>query len=186
MHHIFPSEFIFWAKAKNHLVNKNFLYETIMGSLDITKDKHIGHWKCNVNTEFFAGSDTYVKYIDLVVNDVYPALDCMFNEIPIKTPKSSKVKNIWYNYYEQGHNQEIHTHVPNSNLSGIYLLHLEEKNKTVFYSYNSSICGLSSPVKQLVEAEEGDIIIFPSVLLHYVIPCEKPRATIAFNIECTW
>jgi hypothetical protein len=186
MHHIFPSEFIFWAKAKNHLANKDFLYGTIMNSLDKTKDAHAKHWRCNVNTEFFAGSDTCVKYIDLVVNDVYPALDCMFKELPIKTPKSSRVTNIWYNYYEQGHNQEIHSHIPNSNLSGIYLLQLEEKNKTVFYSYNSSICGLSSPVKQLIEAEEGDIIIFPSVLLHYVMPCEKPRATIAFNIECNW
>lgn len=186
MHHIFPSDFIFWVKAKNHLANKNFLYETIMNSLDKTKDKHIGHWRCNVNTEFFAGSSTYSKYINLIVNDVYPALDCMFSELPIRTPKHSAVKNIWYNYYVEGHNQEVHNHVPNCNLSGIYLLHLEEKNKTVFYSYNSSICGFLEPNKQLVEAEEGDIIIFPSSLLHYVLPCEKPRATIAFNIECTW
>jgi hypothetical protein len=186
MHHIFPSDFIFWAKAKNHLANKDFLYEEIIGSLDKTKDNHLGHWKCDVNTEFFAGSDTHSKYINLIVNDVYPALDCMFNELPIKTPRNSTVKNIWYNYYEKGHTQEVHNHGSNYSLSGIYLLHLEEKNKTVFYSYNASTCGFLSGAKQLTEAEEGDIVIFPSSFLHYVLPCEKPRATIAFNIECDW
>lgn len=186
MQHLFISDFVYWVKAKNHKANKDFLYDQIMKSLPETENKHVGRWKCNVNTEYFSESNNFNKYTDLVTNEIYPALDSMFSEMPLKTPKTSMVKNIWYNYYVEGHNQEIHNHLPNSNISGIYFLHLEEQNKTVFYSYNSSVSGLFEPNKQLIEAEEGDIALFPSNLLHYVLPCEKPRATISFNVECVW
>lgn len=186
MHYIYPSDFVFWGRALNHAEIKNKLYPEIQESLLSTKNKQKEFWLCEVNTEFFDSSkERNVKYLDLITKDIYPLLDQMFCEIPnIQKPKSSVITKIWYNQYEKAQYQEVHSHSKSSTLSGIYLLHLEEKNKTVFYSYGASVNLLTSPVKNLTEAREGDIIIFPSHLLHYVLPCEENRISVAFNINC--
>ncbi len=186
MHYIYPSDFLFWGRANNHSKIKEQLYSKIKNKLSDTESKQTQFWLCDVNTEFFDPANEVVnKYLDLITTSIYPLLDQMFSEIPnIQKPTSSVVSKIWYNHYEKAQYQEVHSHSVNSTLSGIYLLHLEEPNKTVFYSYGSSVNLLSTPTKQLTEAVEGDIIIFPSNLLHYVLPCEKNRVSIAFNITC--
>jgi len=190
MIYLFPGDFIYWSKAKNHEHIKKTLLPIILGNLDATSNRQIGNWLCDVNTEFF--NLNFSKYLPLITDEIYPVLDNMFAElqnlsINYKTPKTSTVTSIWYNHYETNSNQEVHSHSNNrSSFSGIYVLNLNEENKTVFYSYNASIAGTGTEVKQLKEAKEGDIIIFPSSLLHYVLPCEQTRDSIAFNISCQY
>jgi predicted 2-oxoglutarate/Fe(II)-dependent dioxygenase YbiX len=184
MNHQFLTDFVFWDSVPNHQQNKDVLLPLIMSNLEKTQGKQKDKWHCEVNTEFFDSGESYEKYMGLIVNSIYPALDNMLNEMPLVKPKSSKVSNIWYNYYQKGHSQEIHTHSGKATFSGVYVLSADEVNKTVFYSYASSLVKHSKESKQLTEAKEGDIILFPSNLLHYVLPCEKERVTIAFNIDC--
>ena len=184
MNHQFLTDFVFWDSVPNHQQNKDILLPLIMQNLEKTKGMQKGAWLCEVNTEFFANPESYQKYIGLIVNCIYPALDNMFKEMPMLQPKVSKVRNIWYNYYQEGHTQEIHSHSNKSTFSGIYVLNADEVNKTVFYSYGASLLGYIKEAKQLTEVKEGDIVLFPSNLLHYVLPCEKERVTIAFNIDC--
>lgn len=183
MQHIFYNDFVFWDRAANHETVKNVLLPLIEERLTNTKDQNI--WLCDVNTEFFSQHEEPFKYINLVVDNVYPVLDKLFLEMPfLKTPKSSRVVEIWYNHYTFGQTQEVHSHGNHMDISGIYLLKLDEINKTVFYSYPTTSTRLHRNTKQLVEAKEGDIILFPSHLSHYVLPCEKERVTVAFNIKC--
>ena len=183
MQHIFYSDFIFWDKAPNHNKLKDMLLPMIEERSSVTKGQN--NWACDVNTEFFSKDNDIDKYRDLIVSDIYPVLDKFFEELKFLTvPKQSTVINIWYNYYSSGHYQEVHTHNGQMDISGIYLLKLEEVNKTVFYSYPTTSTKMYHPVKQLKEAQEGDIILFPSHLSHYVLPCEKDRISIAFNIKC--
>jgi hypothetical protein len=184
MNYQFLTDFVFWDSVPNHQQNKDALLPLIMQNLEKTQGKQKDKWMCEVNTEFFDSHESYQKYIGLIVNCVYPALDNMLKEISMMQPKISKVSNIWYNYYQEGHTQEVHTHFGKSTFSGIYVLKADEVNKTVFYSYAASLGGYTKEVKQLTEAKEGDIVLFPSSLLHYVLPCEKERVTIAFNIDC--
>jgi len=182
-HYIFPTDFIFWTKAKNHEANKVALKEIVKSRLEETVGAQSKKWLCDVNTEFF-NQDNNGKYKDLVVAEIYPALDELFTEIPtLKMPKVSTVDNIWYNHYSIGENQEVHTHF-GAALSGIYFLELNEPNNTIFYSYSASMSQLGEEVKKTEFIKEGDIVLFPSHLLHYVLPSTKERTTIAFNIRC--
>ena len=184
MHFIFPCDFIFWKPAKEHKKIKEQLFPLINNNLDKTKDKQLNKWLCDVNTEFFESDINNKKYFKLILNEIYPAVDAMFNEINnLRIPKQSTVTRIWYNHYNNLQGQEVHTHTGDGNLSGIYLLHLEEKNKTVFYSYVSGNSGLCHEHKKTDEIEEGNIILFPSHLLHYVLPSKEKRITVAFNIK---
>lgn len=186
MHHVFLNEFIFWTQVKEHEKYKAELLPKVYENLGYTEAAHVGKWKCDVNTEFFKRD--FEKYFSVIVNVIYPALDEMFLELRIPPPKKSTVSEIWYNHYECGSNQEVHTHSGRGNLvSGIYMLELNEPNKTVFFS---SLAGngnvLTPSSKQLTEAVEGSLILFPSALPHYVLNCEKARTTVAFNITCEY
>ena len=189
---IFPTEFVFWTKNPTHKTNKAQLLQKIAASLEYTKEKQTEHWLCDVNTGFFSYEDDVQKYMRLCTDSIYPALDQMFAEIPhIKTPRSSKITKIWYNHYGPNgvSGQEVHTHVGHGNsYSGIYLLSLLEPNTTVFYSHLAS-CSMPGAINAAFQtrfAQEGDILLFPSALMHYVLPAKTPRTTIAFNVECTY
>jgi len=186
MHYLYPANFIFWTSVTNHKNIKQELLPIIKKNLIKTEKAQLNNWLCDVNTEFFSEDNKYIKYINLIVDEIYPALDKMFSEIDLKTPKTSKVTSIWYNHYNTSQGQEVHSHIgEGATISGIYLLNLEEENKTVFYSPTADYL-LCSPVKTTKNIDEGNIILFPSHLLHYALPCEKERTTIAFNIECKY
>lgn len=183
MHYIFPSDFIFWKPVSEHKKIKEKLISLIEKNLKKTEGKQLNRWLCDVNTEYFENDTNYQKYMDLILNEIYPAVDMLFSEVNnLKIPKQSTVTQIWYNYYDTSHGQEVHNH-PSCSLSGIYLLHLQEENKTVFYSYSSTNSSLCCEVKKTTEIKEGNIILFPAHLAHYVLPCDKKRISIAFNIK---
>jgi hypothetical protein len=182
MKHIFCNDFVFWTPALCHEELKKTLLPAIETRLPITENQN--QWICKMNTEFFSRHEDQAKYIDLIEQSIYPALDQLFVEMPdLNKPQSSNVTDIWYNHYAPGHFQEVHTHTSRLDLSGIYILKLEEQNKTVFYSYPTANNRLSHAVKQTTEVKEGDIMLFPAELLHYVLPCEKDRITVSFNVD---
>jgi hypothetical protein len=185
MKHIFITDFVFWEPVQQHEVLKVQLLAEIEKLLPTTQDQHRGNWMCEVNTEYFSQESKHTKYIDLITQAVYPAVDRLFSDLPLKQPKASTVTHIWYNRYGQRDYQEVHRHLEYGvSLSGIYLLELKEENKTVFFSHAASGSSLFPAEKRLVEAKEGDIVLFPAHLLHYVLPCEQTRTTVAFNIKC--
>lgn len=185
MKYIFTTDFVFWEAVPQHQALKEQLLAKIESLLPTTENQHKGNWLCDVNTEYFAQENKHAKYIDLITQAVYPAVDHLFSELPLKQPKSSVVSHIWYNRYKRGDYQEVHRHLEYGvSLSGIYFLELQEENKTVFFSHTASGASLFPAEKRLVEAKEGDIVLFPSHLLHYVLPCEQTRTTVAFNIKC--
>lgn len=185
MNHLFITDFVFWDTVAQHESLKAELLAQIEQLLPNTKDRHLDNWFCDVNTEYFEQSHKHGKYFNLITQAIYPAVDKLFEELPLTQPEESIVTHIWYNRYEHGNFQEVHRHLEYGvSLSGIYLLELQEENRTVFFSHTASGSSLFPAEKRLVEAKEGDIIIFPSHLLHYVLPCERRRTTVAFNISC--
>ena len=184
-HYVYPVDFFFWTKAKNHARNKEKLMGMVESTLKETASDHEGKWPCVVNTEFFAMLDGKAHdYWWLIQEELYPAMDAMFDEMPeLTVPKRSTVVETWYNRYEEGYSQDVHAHTART-LSGIYLVDLQEENTTAFFSYGATSNFFVNAQKRAAEAVEGDIILFPSHLLHYVLPSKKPRTTIAFNIQC--
>ena len=109
------------------------------------------------------------------------------------------ITKVWYNVYTDGEYQEEHDHFNGpfnqTHFSCIHFLSFnsEEHYPPVFCDPISQLRSLSLEfesndyrTKYIPEIEEGDLLMFPSYLNHFVLPCKKtnyPRITISFNIE---
>lgn len=102
----------------------------------------------------------------------------------------------WFNYYENGEYQEEHDHIglsfnhPDAHFSAIHFLQFDSKRHTpvVFLdSLHKLNRRYTDSYKYVPQISEGDLIIFPSHLSHYVRPSEPtpdyPRVTVAFNLH---
>tara|TARA_R100000315_G_C5225946_1_gene137010 strand:- start:273 stop:848 length:576 start_codon:yes stop_codon:yes gene_type:complete len=106
----------------------------------------------------------------------------------------------WINVHNNRMYQECHDHVP-SIISGIYYINFDKSvdKGAVFLHPNSTFAdmcagqGISlgplSESKYCFPVEEGDLIIFPSTLKHYVPPSlnrkDGLRVSLSFNIKKT-
>jgi uncharacterized protein (TIGR02466 family) len=102
------------------------------------------------------------------------------------------IKEIWLNVLETGGSQFMHTHA-NSFISGIvYITKPHASANTVFrkttgggefiFKNDVPLGHYSSDTWIMSEIEPGDMVLYPSHLMHGVPPNEgKQRITIAFN-----
>ncbi len=105
------------------------------------------------------------------------------------------VKEIWINRMETGGAQKMHNHA-NSFVSGvIYLTEVDPSAATVFHRQvgqstfhmqnenpRCAIGPYNSPIFRAPDPGPGDMVLFPSYLLHEVPPNQgAPRMTAAFN-----
>ncbi|MEE4379273.1 MAG: TIGR02466 family protein [Candidatus Competibacteraceae bacterium] len=102
------------------------------------------------------------------------------------------VKEMWMNVLDHGGNQFMHTHA-NSFISGIiYITKPHPSTSTIFrkntgggefiFKNDVPLNHYSSDTWMLPEVEPGDMVLYPSYLLHGVPPNEGgKRITIAFN-----
>lgn len=135
-------------------------------------------------------------YRDLLVREYKSELEKVFDK-----EFNFSVKNIWYNYYSDGEYQEDHDHLGNpfhqSHFSLIHFLSYDKEQHTppefrdplsqlrcLSLELDSNKCG----EVYVPDIQEGDLLMFPSYLIHRVLPCKKtdyPRITISFNIVMT-
>lgn len=105
------------------------------------------------------------------------------------------VKEIWINRMERGGAQKIHNHA-NSFVSGvIYLTEVDPQAGTVFHrnagtgtfvmANENKRCRMgpfNAPIFRMPAVEPGDMVLFPSYVMHEVPPNPgAPRMTAAFN-----
>lgn len=117
-------------------------------------------------------------------------------------PSQLEIVDIWYNYYDDGEYQEIHDHL-NSNI----FLKKAHFSCIHYLKYDSNVhvpTTFIDPIEQVrthsLEMEsnhygpkyhphvrEGDLIMFPSYLQHFVQKSDptpdSPRITVAFNLH---
>lgn len=112
------------------------------------------------------------------------------------------ITDMWWNYYSDGEWQEQHTHVPKSFFGSPPLfscVHFLKFNPEVhqpltfvdpnehlrYSSLDMNFTGYNSKYK--LKIREGDLVMFPSYLMHFVKPGkptpEYPRITVAFNLK---
>jgi hypothetical protein len=181
MFHIFPGPFVFSTEVKNHKNIKDEYLPKILRDLEDNKSKYmVPNWNCKVYS-------TYDNIIDIHFDEDFteeviwnPLDECFENIEFLNSPKDSIITQFWYNYYEDGFFQEVHTH-GTSSFSGIYILSLEEKNTTIFKNVNQPI--YFNSIYKTEHLKEGTVIIFPSSLNHYVNPVKGNKITISFNIK---
>ena len=117
-------------------------------------------------------------------------------------PVEFEIDDIWLNVYSKGEYQEEHTHLtpdifsPRAHFSCIHYLKFDE-NVHVPVTFNDPIATMRFNTLEMesnyyVERwspsiEEGDLLMFPPYLSHFVSKSEptpnNPRISIAFNIR---
>ena len=108
------------------------------------------------------------EYIDKVVGDIF----------------KFKVKEWWYNINGQGHWNLPHTH---SNSDFALVLYLTDSDGLLCLINPFAQRASNDSEKDYVRfnLKKGDIIIFPSDLVHYVLPNprEEDRVSISMNLQ---
>lgn len=181
----FPAHFIWKGRISKHEELKDHLKTKIKNSLDQVKSNS---WDCEVISSFHEQFNIFSR--DEINEIVFNSFDSMMEdiqsdgmEIHIPTRFNLQLPDVWYNYYDNaGHYQEVHDHRP-SKFSGIYFLELEGINTTTFYNRHENL--MFDCYKRADDVQEGDVILFPSTLLHYVNPVKGKKITISFNIDWT-
>jgi hypothetical protein len=205
--HHFPSHFVFWDKVENHEELKKEYLPTILEQNSKIKNNPFGF--CKFNTSFC--TDSKMKHINnflheekLTDNVIWKPLFKMldkYNSFNLKQiiPTNSIIESSWWNVYEGGEFQEIHSHVSNPifyqnkdyfpTFSIIYIMNDEnEKSSIAFKSgypnpFMPTLDDYHFDTSTQEDIKEGTVLIFSSILGHLVKPCIKPgRVTIAYNI----
>jgi hypothetical protein len=191
---IFPAKFVYWKSVKNHDLIKQQYYLKILDELEQKKNTFQSqvenNWQCNCYSNFFEKENNTIfdqNFIDQVVWSIFDEMIYDLNKscLNFPIPKKSYLKDIWYNYYEKGMFQEVHNHSDFSHIShfsGIYLMDLNGDNTTIFSDLNSTNTYPNSHLFKTSHIKEGNLIIFPSKLMHYVNPCLDNKLTVSFNI----
>jgi len=151
-------------------------------------------WKCNVETTFSKENNFNLPW-DFFIENAVDLFYKYLNFFPIDKPFGVKIY-AWLNRYKKHHYQEIHNHFSDGSvLSCAYMLELPE-NTGDFSVYQSGNDFFPSELKTLCSAgfpidnrftpvlNEGDIVIFPSYLDHFVTENTSNfrRATISANL----
>ena len=87
------------------------------------------------------------------------------------------INNLWFQQYEQNGTHGWHIH--GSNYTGVYYVEFEK---------NYAKTELINPIddeKIIIDAEEGDIVIFPSFIIHRsaLQKVNKTKTIISFNLS---
>lgn len=155
---------------------------------------NVSTWKCNVESTFAKDNNFDIPWDSFIESSIE-----VFKEYLDYFPIDKKFEieiYAWMNRYKQGNYQEIHNHSGNgATLSCAYMLELPDDSGdfTFFQSGNEFY---NSPLKQLCnenfpynnrftpDLNEGDIVIFPSFLDHFVTAnvSNKRRSTISANL----
>jgi hypothetical protein len=128
-------------------------------------------------TDFFSGHKK--EYQDSFLSIVKPYLD-EFHEIC--SYKFTAINEFWCQKYKAGDTHIPHTHGALGYACVFYAKLSEEHEGTFFYSPFINESGVNESGGVLVK--EGDLLIFPSNLLHMARPhaSNEDRIIIAFNL----
>ena len=109
---------------------------------------------------------------------------------------SAKILNPWLNKYSRGGFQEIHYH-DDCDIAGVVFLN-DGEDFSKFYFWDAHHTSFTKPwIKILTqmklsniyypEVKAGDVLLFPSHMLHGVSPhnCDIIRETFSFNVVVT-
>ena len=179
---IFPTP-IYISKLNREVTNNELLF------IDKTKSD------CNKNEGNITSNDNYILNnknfkqlktdLDLKVQDYFDKIISPSNNI---TPY---ITQSWLNYTETNQYHHKHTH-QNSLVSGVFYINChEEHDKIKFFNDGYKTIKLETKdwnmwnsVSWWFPVKTGDIILFPSSLIHMVEPKQgdNTRISLAFNV----
>jgi len=195
---IFPINFYQINIKENDDLKTKFL-DKIIRSYTENQIPPPSGWTTNkIHTSF--GSD-YMNNFVFSENDFPKELYYSYvNDYVMQDDWVGVIPDFWYNCYIDGDHQERHNHcnpsTANPHFSAIHYLSFD-KNRHEPVTFCDPLGALrclsveleriNNPNQFCPEIEEGDLIVFPSYLDHFVKPSIKtpdyPRVTLSFNFH---
>lgn len=165
------------------LVNNEELYKK---ALELKKSKPGHVWDSGVYNSLDAvdiRNDPYVKDLITVIKT---HAQQFLSEIGAKKYKGIECRDCWFNVYEKGDYQEIHTHA-NSHLSVVYYVRVPPESGQIIFS-NPTYLTESMPIDDSngstrYTPNDSDVLIFKSNLAHRVSRSQSSelRVSVALN-----
>ena len=211
---LFPANFVYWESIGNHDKIKPVLINKILNNDKKCENNNTGlenaHTSYNysqtkIGNQHFTPPEFYTDLVWNPVKNLIKKLSSlkMINEVDIS---SLVIDNDWYTKYDDNGSMVLHAHINQqptyynnklhkSFVSLIYILHDENvRNSTRFKALPGSPPLSTGSQKELIydtscnsEIKEGVVMVFPSSLLHEVVPVKIPgRITIAINVMCNF
>lgn len=168
---------LYIGKVKEHEQIKEIVCKNIV---DFGTPKS---WNCSVNSSF-GQPNSWLYDIASLYQDNYQEY---FSSVNVTA--NVRVHDIWYNHYTINQFQEKHHHLP-CDISCIHYIKLHPNhfgttfvNPCSLLNSSNKLLSLKSPHVYTPYVEEGDIIIFPSYMEHFVKKQEidEERITISWN-----
>jgi uncharacterized protein (TIGR02466 family) len=168
----------------------NVPINNLLEGIDLDSINYAEHnWDCKVRTtkglkESLGWEE---KFLSSIRSEVEKYIESNFSNF---SSPDVGVGKPWLNIYGEGDNQEIHNHLP-EHVSYAYMVKIPENSgKFIFlntgYFTEASVYPFDKLINQRfeVDAEEGDLLIFPSFLNHMVSTnFGDTRITISGNIR---
>ena len=164
----------------------------LIDTIDLYNKQHID------NSKFSWGNLCDVDRIPLKKEDFHdlykPSMEIAFKEFGRKFEYA--MADPWINLYKRGQHQELHDHV-GYDLSSVFFRHdgtgVNKDDMGNFYFRDRNNSQLTQPMQKLAgygayfspKISQGDIIFFPSHILHAVTPnkSDKTRVSMATNFN---
>ena len=129
-----------------------------------------------------------------------PSISAALKDLEIDPSSNFEMTGLWRNTYYEGDYQEIHDHVVDTDVvrglglsAVLFLEDYDPDGGGGFFFYNANqiariygnILGNASSRSYLLTPNAGEIVFFPSYMLHGVSPhrSKRPRTTISFNLR---
>ena len=158
---------IFKFHIKNWKTSKEKILSKVLSSASSVPKNVKGERCCK--TSYFTpyNQEVYSEFLELVL----PSFNIM-NKYGLTI---DEVKHVWYQKYVKGDYHPKHNHDNGCKWSGIFYANYypEVHEQTVFYT--------EEPLD--LKIVEGDLVIFPGLLFHEVLPCETDKERIIFSFN---
>jgi hypothetical protein len=183
----FPGPFVYITELENHPKWKEHVKKSVEGwqNPQTTPVLEIGS---NLSTSYHAKTPPKEFLEPEFLKDVvWNPLDKALEKADLAArPSQSFLQNIWFNDYPEGGSLGAHVH-SNSEWSGIYIVEMSQPNPTFFlYNSTSNSPAFCTSFNTEKDAKEGNVLIFPSHLVHWVHTTCEERLTVSFNVGSTY
>jgi uncharacterized protein (TIGR02466 family) len=185
----FPAPFVYHYNVPEHAQIKQELQPKLESFYRKHHEEQLYKWDtrkvhqsgvCTNFNDALLQRDWYTqKHLQAIV---WNSLDELLSKLKYKN-KKCKLVEFWWNVYQKGDSAPVHNH-GTFGISGVYLLHLNEPNKTIFFSKSKALLKNYTDIIDYStnEVPEGTVMLFPSSLSHHVEPAETTRMSISFNV----
>lgn len=197
-HFQFPTNYVYWQKIEDHDNIKKEILPVIR-----EKEKSVPEnpfTACNMTTNFNSKNQDMFLSEEIIHKLVWEPIENMINECEI-APSNYILKSYWFNTYDVGDFQEMHSHKSPPVISDgemfyptfslVYILNDDnDKSSTIFIDHIHGYAPFCKPhisstfdTSHVEDIREGTVMVFSSNLHHFVRAVKMAgRTTIAFNV----